>query len=311
MFPQALSNAVREEKDPNKIKAIIAEYKNDIYEDDGHQGDTLLHLAALYDNAEFFKQLLEQGVRLDTANKNGKNPLQLALQHNAKGIIHFLAQHQEYLKPELNFKTNEGESLLSLALRRGSAEIFYALHKTCCTDLSDANNTNDSGQNLAHLLALSTQLASDDVEKIATILAKAGVDFKAKDRHGKDPLQLATLHRKPGIVLAYSSSRDEKAVQTSIRHLFFGTKSPADHMVDALSTSWTRYQGHRDNVDSKGDPLEKTQQQKDLEDDVWAAYRACERGETVPAVSRTRTNAEPKEPELAAVEFGSPNPVAA
>jgi ankyrin repeat protein len=145
---------------------------------------TVLHTAAIRGRLEMARELMARGADVNCANEQGIVPLYYALSvgHERSGDLAmlFIANGAD-----VDATTNDGESVLTLAVRLGYADVAAALlKKGARQDVEDSA----TGRTLLHTAAL------NGYGDVAGILIAQGLDVNAKDQGGLTPLDYAGIY---------------------------------------------------------------------------------------------------------------------
>ncbi|XP_058449448.1 ankyrin-3-like [Malaya genurostris] len=206
------------EKNAKKIIEILLKHElatemlltSDKYE------QTALHLATFYDNYEIVNILIEHGAPVMAKNTNGKIPLHIAIEKNAKKVIEILLKHEQatemlltsdkYEQTALHLaaisdnyelvnilierglsvmaKDIDGEIPFHTAIQKNAKKVIEILlkHEQATEMLLTSDNF---GQTALHLAAIS------DNYEIVNILIDRGLSVMAKNINGRIPLHIA------------------------------------------------------------------------------------------------------------------------
>lgn len=163
-------------------KMVIGEWN--ILQTD-RNGDTPLHLAALWNTSEVIDYLLSLGAAVNSRNELGITPLHYAVKSNNVKIVRLLADHGAVI----DARDNYGNTPLHTAISWGSA----SASKLLLLLGADVQLRNLSGNTPLHTSVLHQDLLS------ISMLTDYGASLEARDNTGMTPLLLATRRNFPQI----------------------------------------------------------------------------------------------------------------
>ncbi|XP_041374688.1 serine/threonine-protein phosphatase 6 regulatory ankyrin repeat subunit A-like [Gigantopelta aegis] len=146
--------------------------------------NTALHIAfASADRLVLVKILVQNGTKVNTANKDGEIPLHIAATENLLEVVSYLVEQGS----QINLLNEKGMSPLYLAQRSSAmptAVCLYLLHK-----VADPNLTGRKNEPLLHLALIKRTL------ELTEVLVKNGASLSTTDTMGMMPLH-ATIKKR-------------------------------------------------------------------------------------------------------------------
>ncbi len=150
------------------------------------EGMTPMHLAARADDAGVVALLVGAGADVNSReNRNGLNPVQLAVEEARADVAEFFAENFSRLSLEEDESCRQ-EELLRLSARRGFARMVEVL---VGEKRADVNRADSSGLTPLHLAAEANSLESLEA------LLSAGAEAKVRDRSGRMPIHVVAAKR--------------------------------------------------------------------------------------------------------------------
>ncbi len=159
-------------------------------------GDTTLHLAALYDSKKMIELLIANGAVVDAKNNIGETPLHNAAWAGETTTVGALLEHGA----DVNAKDNYGDTPLHEAVRKGHKNIV----KILLAHEANMNIQNNRGQ---------TPLAKAvfwGYKDLTELLIEQGAEVNIADKKGRTPLSIAIEEKYKGIeeLLRYHGARE-------------------------------------------------------------------------------------------------------
>ena len=148
-----------------------------------NDGDTPLHVAAIYGRPEAIKLLLGAGADINITNNNGETSLLWAAGNNKTEAMKLLIE----AGANLNIANNNGETPLHLATRNSETEAMKLLAGAG----ANLNITNIDGNTPLLLAAIHDRL------EVMKLLMGAGANLNIADNNGNTPLHLAAINGRP------------------------------------------------------------------------------------------------------------------
>ncbi|KAL7287933.1 hypothetical protein TKK_0017992 [Trichogramma kaykai] len=202
---------------PNKIRdssaRMLFNFSNKKYRpvqvdtrDPDGSGNTLLHLAILYECKELFKFLLRKGANPTIANEEGLTPLHLTLKLKDRS---FLANHffklskKKYRSMLVNGLDKKGNTPLHLFATHFDCYLSTELVESLLRNGSDPNLANEEGSTPLHYFC---KINLEDSLECINILFKISdelnktIQVDARDKSGRTPLQYAVVNFIPDVV---------------------------------------------------------------------------------------------------------------
>ncbi len=158
----------------DKVKDLIAQGANLETKD-----NTALHNACSNGHLKIVEYLIDKGASLKAKNKDGKTPLELAVQKGYTDIV----QTIEQIQSDLN------EKLLSAVKNGDLNKVEDLISQGTSLEVKDSN-----GNTLLHYASQKDHL------EVVEYLIKKGASLKAKNKDGETPLELAVQKNYIGII---------------------------------------------------------------------------------------------------------------
>lgn len=173
------------------------------------KSETVLHFAARIKSQEMVEMLLDKGANRNLVNYSGKTPLDKIL----VAPLHKLSLSKRFPykmpsgNPEGSGKDQQQDFLARLLLRyvqeRDGVEINFKFgeHTIPMRDFEDTVASRGATDEVATIIEEKLKLTiSEEGEKLAALLIRAGVDINSQQMSRETPLQLATLFELPNLV---------------------------------------------------------------------------------------------------------------
>ncbi|XP_058454154.1 uncharacterized protein LOC131432097 [Malaya genurostris] len=210
------------EKKAKKVVEILLKHEQttEMLRTSGKYERTALHLAAIYDNYEILNILIEHGASVMAKDEDGRIPLHIAIETNAKKVIEILLEHEQATEMLLTSDESEGNGLhlaayykkyelVNILIERGASvmaknefgeiPLHIAIEKKAkkvveillkheqATEM--LRTSDENGRTALHFAAFY------DNYEILNILIEHGASVMAKDEDGRIPLHYAFLGR--------------------------------------------------------------------------------------------------------------------
>lgn len=229
------------------------------FDDKDDNGMTVLHYAVEFlDDEEIERYYLKRGAAADTADKNGKTPLHLAVSAKRGGVANVLFKYGA----KSTTKDYTGMTPLMLAYQTGQSAVAKSLMKTLTDSedqwgnsgqttlmktLTNAEDQQDnSGRTALHYAIESREFSKADLEDIVEVLASNMKNIDLQTRDGRTALHTAIIaskisvalklldhHAKPG-----TADKDGKLALHHVAQANTVSSAEVEELIGALIATW-------------------------------------------------------------------------